>query len=163
MSAALPVRVRDATPDDAPELMRFARAFYDAALASEGIPFDERTAARMYLGMLRMRLLLIAEIDGGAVGVVGGTSGPYLANDAYHVGSELLWWVDPAARKTGAGLALLDAVEARARELGLVKWNMMDLVREGSDDRARKIYEQRGYRLVERAYQKDLISNGNDV
>lgn len=160
MIAAPPVRVRDATPDDAPALMRLARAFYDAALAGGGIPFDARSAARNFVAMMGQRLLIVAEVDGALVGVVGGASGPYLCNDAYHVGSEVLWWVDPPYRKTGAGLALLDAIEERARELGLAKWTMMDLVREGSDDRARKIYELRGYQLRERAYQKDLASDG---
>ena len=136
--------------------MSFARAFYDSALASGGIPFDPATAARRYLGMLHMRLLLVAEVGGKLVGVVGGVSGPHLVNDAFMVGSELLWWVDPAYRKSGAGLALLDAIEGRAQDLGLAKWVMMDLVRDGSDERARVMYEQRGYRLVERAYQKDL-------
>jgi GNAT superfamily N-acetyltransferase len=156
MSASTPVHVRDAAQADGPELLRLARAFYDAALADGGIPFDETSAARNFLAMIGQRLLLVAEVGGAVVGVVGGAAGPHLCNESYYVGTEVLWWVDPSHRKTGAGLALLDAIEARAKAIGVSKWVMLDLVREGSDDRARMIYEQRGYRLRERAYQKDL-------
>ena len=48
----------------------------------------------------------IAEVEGRQVGAVGFEFSPYAWNEDVLVAGELFWWVDPAAVRSGAALAL---------------------------------------------------------
>lgn len=64
---------------------------------------------------------------------------------------EFAWWVEPDARKAGAGKALAEAYEFWAKKLG-AKLSTMACY----DEQTGKFYEKNGYRLSERAYIKEL-------
>jgi GNAT superfamily N-acetyltransferase len=64
---------------------------------------------------------------------------------------EFAWWVEPEARKSGAGKALAEAYEFWAKKMG-AKLSTMACY----DDQTAKFYEKNGYSLYERAYIKEL-------
>lgn len=151
------IEIRELGPDDdLSGLVEMARNFY-AASPYQSVPFSEESALRWYARMAEAGLLFCAKDGDEIAGVVGGLSAPFLINDTYNVGVELLWWVEPKYRGTGAGELLLNAIEAKARELKLAKWTMVSLASaELHPSAVGKIYERRGYVLTERAYTKDL-------
>lgn len=146
--------VRAATEADFPALVILGRHFYEQT-AYQRVPYSEAGAAEWYRLMLGCGLLFVAECDGKIIGVIGGLSSPFLINPEHGVGTELLWWVEPEHRKSGAGDLLMDAIENAARELGLTFWSMMTLAAVNPEAAAR-IYERRGYKLAELTYVKEL-------
>lgn len=90
---------------------------------------DTRTPPRM----------LLARYDGRARGCVGVRS---LDEDTAEVSRV---FIDPAARGTGGGIALLDAADVHARSLGVARIRLdtrADLVE------ARNLYARHGYREI---------------
>lgn len=84
--------------------------------------------------------LLVAEVDGTVVGMLGIALIVHpLSGDLY--ASELFWWVDPGT-PAGTGLRLLAAGERWAQERGAVAMHMAALASNPAVDR---IYERRGY------------------
>ncbi len=63
------------------------------------------------------------------------------------VGHFSLLGVDPSCQGAGVGAALIEAVEARALELGMVE---LALSMASPDEGLRRFYEKRGFRVVER-------------
>lgn len=64
---------------------------------------------------------------------------------------ELIWYVDPAERKSFCGIALLRAAERIAREMGA---RYMQFT--APSEHVGRIYELAGYRPIEIGYQKAL-------
>jgi putative acetyltransferase len=133
-----PLRIRDAAPDDIPELARVALASYQAAFAAIAsaeylaMRTEATFAERFASSWSRMRL---AERDGAALGFS-------LVTDAH---LDMLF-VDPAAQGCGAGSALLaDAEACGARSLESFRANHP----------ARRFYERHGWRLA-REYERDV-------
>jgi GNAT superfamily N-acetyltransferase len=90
--------------------------------------------------------LLVAERDGGVVGMLGLLAYSHPMS-GQRVASEIAFWVDPAHR--GAGVALLRAGEAWARAHECPEMEM------GSpNERVDRLYERLGYVAVERRYRK---------
>jgi GNAT superfamily N-acetyltransferase len=132
--------IRPATPEDAEAVARvqiaswqgaYTHLFSDEQLA--GIPLAERTE------FWRRFPPLVAEIDGEVVGFVN--VGP-----AYHDedadGELYAIYVQPDHWGTGVGRALIEAGEARLRELGhrsAILWVWKD------NPRARRFYEAAGW------------------
>jgi GNAT superfamily N-acetyltransferase len=93
--------------------------------------------------------VFVAEQYGTVVGMIGVVSFAHHLSGAAMVG-EVAWWVDPEAR--GSGLALLRRAEQWARERGATA---MQVAAPGGSDVGR-LYERRGYRLVETTYQRPV-------
>lgn len=112
----------------------FARRFVDEQIQPDahGIRLTESVTAP------GGQVMLVAEEDGRALGLVFGLLDKELLNTG-HVGG---MWVDPGARGTGAGRALLNAAIdwARSRELERLELR----VTEGNDS-ARRRYEAAGF------------------
>lgn len=87
----------------------------------------------------------------GEVGFIAGIIVPFIFGDK-RLASELAWWVTPDQRGKEAGGELLLAFEYWAKNVA-----KCDLISMGSlDDRVGKYYEKNGYKLLERAYLKEL-------
>ena len=140
--------VRDATPADIPEMVRMGRRFY-AALGYEAlVRFDAADFARSLAGFIRDQIALVT--DGGmAVAVVA----PSFVNASTLVAFELFFWMEP--EKRGAGMALLEALEARARERGARSFSAVTCegLRAASLAAA---YRRRGYREMETTFVRRL-------
>lgn len=148
------VLVRPAAETDIPRLIELGRHFYEQT-AYRRVPYSEKGAAGWYRLMLDHGLLFVATDDEALVGVIGGMSSPFLINPEHGVGTELLMWVEPEYRKSGAATALMDAIEAAAKDLGLTYWSMMCL-EAVQPDVAANLYKRRGYTLAEHTFVKEL-------
>jgi GNAT superfamily N-acetyltransferase len=95
-------------------------------------------------------VVFVAEGKEGVVGMIGLIRYVHHLTGACTVG-EVMWWLDPEAR--GSGLALLKRAERWALETGATAIQMM-----ASDARVGRLYERRGYRLVETTYQRPVTA-----
>ena len=67
------------------------------------------------------------------------------------VALEILWWVEPDARKTGLGKELLEAFEYWAKNIAqcsIIAVSSLD------DESLDKFYNKKGYKLTEKTYMK---------
>lgn len=142
------MKVRDATPSDIPAMVGMGRRFYRALGYDNLIPFAAEDFARALEDFIENHIALVA--DGGmAVAVVA----PSFVNAGALNAFELFFWVDP--EKRGAGMALLDALERRARALGAGTLSAVacETLRPGALARA---YSRRGYRKMETTFVRKL-------
>lgn len=111
------MRIRRATPDDAPR----AAAIYNAGIAEGEATFETRPRdVAEVAGWCSATLpFLVAERDGLVVGFARVT--PASDRDVYAGIGEHAVYVDPAARGDGVGRALLEALAGAARDAGLHK------------------------------------------
>jgi len=97
-------------------------AIYNAGIAERVATFETRTKTAPALAALieAGHLILVAERDGNVVAFV--KVGPYDAGNHYYsdVGEATLY-VDPGARRSGVGRALMEAVAEAAEERGYYK------------------------------------------
>ena len=88
--------------------------------------------------------------DTGLVGMIGVVLFPHLLSGAC-TAAEVVWWVEPEARTTRAGVQLLAAAEAWARRQGATIFQM------GSwNDDLDRFYARRGFHPRERLWEKSL-------
>jgi len=99
-------RVRLAALEDSPDA-------FSSTNAAEAARSDEEWAARAQAGSAGVaRITLFAEGAQGVVGLIGG----YRATDSSATVELVSMWVDPSARRSGVGRALVEAVLDWARE-----------------------------------------------
>ena len=140
--------IRDATPEDIPEIVRMGRRFYEALGYDELVPFDADDFAASVARWIDDQVVIVTD---GGMGVVI-TFRSYV-NFNFRIAAELFFWVDP--EKRGAGMALLDALESRARSLGAKTMSVVacDTMKPNALDKA---YRRRGYAPKEMTYVKEL-------
>lgn len=111
--------IRDASPDDAAELVRiYAPYVRETAVSFEyEVPTVEAFAERIATTLERYPYL-VAERDGSVVGYA--YAGPFKARAAYDWSAELSVYVDRTVHDQGIGRALYEELEDRLRALGLV-------------------------------------------
>ena len=138
-----------ATIEDLPLVSRMAQSFIESS------PYNRHFDMGMVDGVLtqlstsedsRKGIVLLY----GEVGMLAGMSSPFIYGPHY-MATELGWWVEPDARKSGAGKELIKAFEEWARRVGCTLITMISL-----DDTVSQYYEKNGYVLTERAYMKEL-------
>lgn len=123
----LPDGVRVATPADVPDVLRLIRALADYEREPDAVETTEADLHRWVFGEDPVASVLVAEVAGAVVGMAlwfrtfstwTGLPGIYL-EDLY---------VDPAARGSGLGKALLTALARIAVERGYrrVEWAVLD-------------------------------------
>lgn len=138
-----------------PTLVEFGRQFYEKTMFHGMVSYSPEGAESFFRSMIAEDLLFVADEAGRVVGTIGVVIGPFLINHSLGMASELFWWVDPAHRKSGAGLALMDAAENAAREQGATFFTMVAL--EGGEvEQAARIYRARGYTPAEHTWTKRL-------
>lgn len=146
--------IRPAVESDMPELLRMARAFYATTDMGALVPYCPQSAEATARTLMDVGVLLVAEESDGLVGMLGMLLGPSLLNHAALTASEVMWWVDPQARKGGAGLRLIRAAERAVRAAGAVVSSMVRL--HNSPESARVVYERLGYLPSEYVHTKVL-------
>jgi len=130
--------ISDARPGDAEELRTLFRE-YSASLGDQGcFPDFEAELAALPGGY---EILLVARIDGETVGCAALKRLPDGACEMKRL------YVRCAARGSGAGRLLVEALIARARDLG---YSVMRLDTLPTMDAARAIYLSVGFRPIER-------------
>jgi hypothetical protein len=91
-------------------------------------------------------VIFVVEVDGNAVGMLGGHIFDHPMLDAI-VASEVAWWVDMAHRGR-VGVKLLAAFEQWARDHGATHVEMVS----PDSDSVGRFYERVGYSRIETAY-----------
>ena len=139
--------MRDATKADIPHIVGLGERMAARAGLEAHVGYDRDSVAQT-LGHL------IDSPDGILIcsdtGMIGGLCHPHPFNLGVKVGQELFWYSEG-----DDGLALLEACEAKARELGAQYWTMIceETMRPKAVGR---LYQRRGYRLLEHSYIKGL-------
>lgn len=156
MPQAADISYRDATLDDIDAVARLGARFFDEAEWSDVTSWDHETVCITLRNLIEQDggILVVCEREGVIIGMAGGLVHPAYFNRHHLTGQELFWWVEPRYRG-GAGSALLNSLEASARERGAQSWAMIALAKV-RPDAVGKIYERRGYRPSERTYIKAL-------
>lgn len=147
-------KIREAHPMDFSKVLPMAKAFYESTVMAETMPFDLESILEHYINMLENGVVLVAEVDGELVGMVGSLFHQFPLNRQYKVSSEQMWWVDPDYRGLAIAKDLVMALEATAKAQGCSK-NLMSLL-STSPPLVANWYEQAGYAKVEAAYSKEL-------
>jgi GNAT superfamily N-acetyltransferase len=148
------MQVRQATPDDVPAIVRMSERFYETTSYCRWADFNPDTVQALAENLAANHVLLVAEHDGQVVGMVGLFVAPFMFNAERVAAYEVVWWVDPEGRETGAGKALLRAIEPACREKGCAAVQMVHL--HNSPPQAAMLYERAGYAHTESSYTKLL-------
>lgn len=148
------MQIRNATQADIPAIVRMSGDFYPTTsypgFAAMDVPSVEAVAQLC----IASGVMLVAEHDGEVVGMVGLVLSPFLFNAAKTLAYEIVWWVDESARTTGAGRALLAAVEPACRAKGADAVVMIHMA--NSPPQAALLYERMGFEHTESSYTKRL-------
>lgn len=150
--------IRRADPaHDMPELQRMAKAFHSAWLYAERDPIDLASFAKTVTNIAKSPsgVVLVAEMGGRLVGMTAAISMPHWFNHKHITGQELFWWADEEARGTGAGLAMLAALEDWARDFGCKSFVIASTVNL-KPEKLEKLYKRRGYSKFDIFYQKEF-------
>lgn len=99
---------------------------------------------------MNSRTAFIVKKDDVNIGALGAIVVPNLYNPDFKTLAELFWYVLPEYRKTRAGLLLLNAFDARAKEIA--DDATMSLL--PSSDVASKSLERKGFKLSEFGFRK---------
>ena len=143
--------VRRATAEDLSAIVWMGRQFYDTTHYAAFAPYCDESAAEL---VQLMSVVLVAEVNGELVGMVGLIVSPFPFNKDMTSAHEVMWWVHPEAQGMGVGRALIEAVEPACREAGASVVQMTHLA--NSPVAAGKLYEKMGYTLCESSYSKIL-------
>lgn len=152
------MQVRAALPMDLAAIVRMAERFYETTTYHEWAGFNAQTVEQLAVSLATDHVLLVAEHEGEAVGMVGLYVAPFMFNADLTAAYEVVWWVDPEGRSTGAGKALLQAIEPACRAKGCAAIQMVHL--STSPKVAGLLYERAGYRHTESSYTKTLPKEG---
>lgn len=148
------MNVRAPQPHEFSAMAEKGREFWETS-PFKSIPYDPASMVRCFAEMTDQGLMLIAEEGGAIYGGIGGVAGPAYFNEAYTIGSERFWWLDPQKRAGRTGLLLIREFEDAARRAGCHYLAMMAL--EASDpERADFIYRRLDFKPSERMYTKEL-------
>lgn len=148
------MQVRKATLADVPAIVRMSECFYATTSYCQWADFNAQTVADLAANLAENHVMLVAEHDGEVVGMVGLYIAPFMFNADKRAAYEVVWWVDPIARDTGAGRALLGAIEPACRAAGCDAIQMVHLA--NSPPQAAMLYERAGYGHTESSYTKVL-------
>lgn len=152
MARTSSVTVRAATVADIPAIVAMGQRFHSLTTYGVVVPLDEPSVARRLREEIQGEgVVFIAEAGGPPLGMLGATiAEPWFGPQKFVL--ELFWWVEAFARGTGAGLALLDAIEAwwPSRATALLMLRTPNLKPEAMD----RLYRMRGYRPWEQMYLK---------
>jgi len=148
--------IRRAMLDDVPELARLGGLFFAESGYADMMPPDPAGLADNLAAFMQAPAchFLVVEVGGRMVGAAGFAILPAFPAPATIQATELFWFMEPEYRGP-FGPLLLEAMEEEAAALGAGVISMIAL------EAARgavvgRLYERRGYRLVERAYMRRL-------
>lgn len=151
------ITVRAATAKDLPAYVDRARLFHLASPVRDAIKFDADGYADFYMAALRNPDIgmWLAESDGELVGIAGALLYGIYFSPSTRVAQELWWYLDPAARGTGAGAAMFAYIEQWA-SLHNAKAIFMIALEDERVGSMVKVYSRAGYFPTERTFMKEI-------
>ena len=153
------MKIRLAVPEDLPALLDMGREFFDYSPNSAFTTFDEPSLTATLIGLMSgvpAGCVLVADVDGKAVGMAGCVVFPFYANANTLIGQEVFLWVSPAHRGD-VGETLLDELEDAAMRKGAKVFINANIA--GERDKAfARYYRRRGCVPAEQTHIKVLSS-----
>jgi GNAT superfamily N-acetyltransferase len=119
--------------------------------------FNEEVFEGTWSNLIKLGLgeIYVASDDKGAVVAVLGAAFLRDPFSGQLTATEAFWYVVSEHRKSGVGLRLLDVFEDRAKELKCEQILMVHFVHVGGEV-LQKLYERRGYALLEQTFRKKI-------
>lgn len=146
------MQIRPATLDDVPAVVAMSERFYATTSYAQWAAFDPVTVESLAANLADNHVMLLAEADGVACGMVGLFVAPFMFNADKLAAYEVVWWVNPEAQGRGAGKALLAAIEPACKARGVDSIQMVHLA--SSPPQAAEIYARMGYAHTESSWTK---------
>lgn len=146
------MHVRQATDADIGAILEMSAKFYAGTSYAGFARMDETTVRNLAKALIDSGVMLLACVEQRIVGMVGLAVVPFIFNAEKLMACEVVWWVEPDARSSGAGFALLRSVEPACKALGADVVQMIHL--NNSPPQAAVLYERLGFRLSESSYTK---------
>jgi len=153
------VIVRGATAQDFPQYLTLAKEFHAASPMHGVLDLDTDGYSAFYAKAIKDDSIgvWLAEKDGVIVGIAGALAYPMYFSPTNLVVQELWWWLTPAARGSGAGKAMFDAITTWAGQKNAKALFMIAL----EDDNAKRmenVYLRAGFKPMERTFIKEVTS-----
>src|SRR5688572_32542185 len=106
---------------DLRRIVEMSERFYPftSYATKSGIPFSPESAAVLAQGLIEDSVLVVYELGGVVMGMLGVIIVPFLFNPNYLTAGEVIWWVEPEVQSAGLGEELLLAIEPKLREKGV--------------------------------------------
>lgn len=145
------MQIHAATEADIPAIVAMSARFYETTSYAGFAAFDPQAAESLARNMIADGVMLMS----GDVGMVGLMVVPFMFNPDHRVAYEVVWWVNPESQGTGAGKALLAAIEPACRAKGCTAIQMVHLA--NSPPQASALYERMGFAHTESSYTKELV------
>lgn len=146
--------IRKAVQADIPAIVAMSRKFYATTSYTQLTPMSDDTVAYLTEMLIDEGVMLVAEVKGDVVGMVGLAVMPFTFNPQVTIAAEVVWWVDPDAQGAGIGRALLEAVPDACKDAGADAVQMMAL--SSSPPAAAALYERMGYKHTETSFTRAL-------
>jgi ribosomal protein S18 acetylase RimI-like enzyme len=145
--------IRLGTKDDIPELARLGRLFFNESGYAVIADYDEQSVRDSLTAFMDAGIcvLVVAEED-EIIGMTGAVISPLYLNRSVQMAQELFWWVHPDHRG-GVGKDLLNMLEAELEKRGAAA-NVMIALQKVNPELTGKLYERRGYQLIEHHYMR---------
>ena len=145
--------IRPATLADVPRLVAMARQQI-AATYGDAVPDSPAQVEATVTSLVTepSGACFVAEREGAVIGMIGLIASLNHAS-GLPTASEVMWWMDPAAR--GGGVALLQRAERWAAETGAA---VIQMVAPVTNPRVGRLYARRGYAALETTYQAPITS-----
>lgn len=115
------------------------------------MPFDAESFRAAVEGMMGADAFLVLVAGEPVHGMLIGFVQPALVNRRHLQASEIVWWVDESARKTGAGMALLREFLRQAKARGAESVTVTRQVTL-EPERVGAIYRRMGFRPTDVTY-----------
>jgi len=144
--------IRRATILDIPRITEMSEAFYETTDYSKYIPLDLDDVFNIASSLINTGVMMVAVVDGEVVGMIGLAVIPFMFNTAFKGAHEVVFWVEPSARRTGVGVELNRAIEPICKELGVKPIVMAEL--ETSHPHVASMYKLLGYNRSEISHTK---------
>lgn len=148
------MNIRPATAADVDGIVDMSAKFYATTSYRGFANMDEETVATLVLLLIESGVMLVAEDGGELVGMAGLYVGPFMFNKHKLGAYEVVWWVSPDSRGSGAGKALMAAIDEACRAKGCAIVQMVALA--SSPAHVGAVYESLGYAHSETSYTKVL-------
>jgi N-acetylglutamate synthase-like GNAT family acetyltransferase len=145
--------IREAVKEDIPKIIEMGSRSIQEGPYKELLPDRPEVTQQLARKLLEMpnAKILAGECDGKVVAVFA-----FILFDHYYSGEfvagEMIWYVEPEARKSSMGLELLWAAEKLASSMGAKKMQLTA----PTDEIANLYAHLRGYQKVETAFQRNI-------
>lgn len=146
--------IRKARQTDLRRIVEMSEQFYPQTPYIKVAPFDSNAVATLASALIDNGIMLVAEIEGNVVGMVGLVVTSFPFNPAVIGAYEIIWWVDPAHQSNGVGKDLLLAIDPAAKEAGATYIHMVCMA--DSPIQAAALYIKSGYDHTEMSFTKRI-------